>query len=264
MVLMVRTERLTRRFKEFTAVDSLDLDVNEGEVYGLLGPNGAGKTTTIKMLTTLLPPTSGTASLAGYDVVHEGKGVKASMGYIPQMLSADGNLTGYENLLVFSKLYDVPRKERASRIEESMRFMGVWDVKDRMVRHYSGGMIRRLEIAQSLLHRPKIILMDEPTQGLDPVARAAVWGHLKRLRAEYHMTVLLTTHLMDEAENLCDRIGIMNRGKMVTEGTPAEIVERSGCENLDQAFAHFVGESLDQEGDFSSIRQARKTARRLG
>jgi ABC-2 type transport system ATP-binding protein len=262
--LIIETNKLLKQFKDVRAVDGIDLRIEDGEIYGLLGPNGAGKTTTIKMLTTLLPPSSGSAKVAGFDIRRQEKEVKASMGYIPQMLSTDGSLTAWENLMVFAMLYDVPRKERKGRIEESLRFMGLSEAKDRLVRTFSGGMIRRLEIAQSMLHFPKVIMMDEPTQGLDPVARAAVWGHVKRLRETYHITILLTTHLMDEAECLCDRIGIMNQGKMVVEGTPQGIMDRAGCQNMDQAFAHFTGQSLDPEGDFSQIARQRMTAHRLG
>ena len=172
---ILETMALTRCFDGHTAVDALTIAVEAAEVFGLLGPNGAGKTTTIKMLTTLLPPTSGTASVAGFDIVRQAREVRRVIGYVPQLVSADGSLSGYENLLIFAKLYDIPRRERNSRIGEALDLVGLAGAADRMVREYSGGMIRRLEIAQSMLHRPRVLFLDEPTVGLDPVARRAVW-----------------------------------------------------------------------------------------
>jgi ABC-2 type transport system ATP-binding protein len=164
-------------------VDALTVSVAAGEVFGLLGPNGAGKSTVIKMLTTLLPPTSGTASVAGFDIVRESGEVRRVIGYVPQLLSADGSLTGYENLLIFAKLYDIPRAERETRVRDALAFMGLTDAVNKLVQTYSGGMIRRLEIAQSMLHRPQVLFLDEPTVGLDPLARETVWNHLEELRA---------------------------------------------------------------------------------
>ena len=191
---ILTTEHLTCRFKELTAVDDLTISVNQGEIFGLLGPNGAGKSTVIKMITTLLPPTSGCASVGGFDVVHNASNVRRLIGYVPQILSADGTLTGRENLMIFAKLYDIPKSERAPRIDESLEFMGLTDASDKLVKNYSGGMIRRLEIAQSMLHRPKVLFLDEPTIGLDPVGRKAVWDHIQKLRVDYGTTIFLTTH----------------------------------------------------------------------
>ena len=179
---ILETKALTRCFNGYTAVDALTIAVEAGEVFGLLGPNGAGKTTTIKMLTTLLPPTSGTASVAGFDIVRQAPDVRRVIGYVPQLVSADGNLTGYENLLIFAKLYDIPRAERQGRIHDALALNGLTEAGDRMVREYSGGMIRRLEIAQSTLHRPRVLFLDEPSVGLDPLARRAVWEHIEELR----------------------------------------------------------------------------------
>ena len=175
---ILKTEALTRCFGALKAVDALSLAVEAGEVFGLLGPNGAGKTTVIKMLTTLLPPTSGRASVGGFDVVRRAGDVRRIIGYVPQMLSADGTLTGYENLLIFAKLYDLPRAERKSRVQRALELLGLTEAADRLVRTYSGGMIRRLEIAQSILHEPKVLFLDEPTIGLDPLAREAVWDRI--------------------------------------------------------------------------------------
>src|SRR5687767_12443933 len=197
---IVEIKGLTKRFGDFTAVDGIDLEVRAGEVFGLLGPNGAGKATTIKMLVTLLAASGGTASVGGYDIGRQADYVRRLLGYVPQALSADGNLTGYENLQVFAKLYDVPRKEQKGRIEEALEFMGIAEAARRMVRTYSGGMVRRLEIAQTLIHRPKVLFLDEPTIGLDPVARRAVWNHLEDLRERYGTTLFITTHYMEEAE----------------------------------------------------------------
>jgi len=178
----VVTDRLTRRFGSLVAVDALSITVPASSVFGLLGPNGAGKSTTIKMLTTLLPPTSGHARVAGADVVGEAARVRARIGYVPQMLSADSTLTGYENLLISAKLYRIPSAERANRIEGALEFMGLTEAAHMLVRTYSGGMIRRLEIAQAMLHRPAVLFLDEPTVGLDPVARHAVWQHIRDVR----------------------------------------------------------------------------------
>ncbi len=183
---ILETHALTRRYGPRVVVDALTLAVEAGEVFGLLGPNGAGKTTTIKMLTTLLPPSSGGATLAGFDVVRQAAEVRRVIGYVPQLLSADGALTGYENLLIFAKLYELPRAGRTARVRDALAFMGLQDAADRLVNQYSGGMIRRLEIAQAMLHRPRVLILDEPTTGLDPLGRAAVWDHLDRLRRVRH------------------------------------------------------------------------------
>ena len=185
----IATVGLSRDFGDLTAVDRLDLTIETGEFLGLLGSNGAGKSTTIKMLTTLLPPTSGSARVVGFDIVRQARQVRRHIGYVPQMLSADAGLTGRENLMMFAKLYDVPQDERASRVTDALTFMGLGDVGAKLVRTYSGGMIRRLEIAQALLHRPAVVFLDEPTVGLDPVAKHAVWEKLKELRATFGTTV---------------------------------------------------------------------------
>lgn len=260
----VETRGLTRRFGDFTAVDSLDLSVKEGEVFGLLGPNGAGKTTTIKILTTLLPPTSGEAFIEGIDIVKRPSAVRRIVGYVPQMLSADASLTGYENLLIFGKLYEVPLDELKDRARKAIDRMGLSEFGDKLVRTYSGGMVRRLEIAQSALHRPKVLFLDEPTIGLDPLARRTVWDIISALRQEHGTTIFLTTHLMDEADILCDRIGIMNRGKLVALGSPRELKDRAGAETMDDAFIHFTGSSIETGGSYREVQRERQTARRLG
>ncbi|MGC8491149.1 MAG: ATP-binding cassette domain-containing protein [Syntrophobacteraceae bacterium] len=263
---ILETDSLCRRFGEHTAVESVSLSLEAGEAFGLLGPNGAGKTTMIKMLTTLLPPTSGSARVAGFDIVRRAREVRRVIGYVPQLVSADGSLSGYENLLIFAKLYDIPRSERLLRIGEALSFVGLSDAARRLVREYSGGMIRRLEIAQSVLHRPRVLFLDEPTVGLDPVARRAVWDHIERLRGDYGTTIFLTTHLMEEADSLCSRIAIMHRGRVAAIGRPDELKASIGGNGttLDDVFVHYAGDRLDAGGGYRETSRTRRTARRLG
>lgn len=263
-ILEIRS--LTRKFGELTAVNAINLSVERGEVFGLLGPNGAGKTTAIKMLTTLLPPTSGTAAIAGFDVARNAASVRRLIGYVPQMVSVDGSLTGYENLLIFAKLYDIPSAGRKSRVRDALEFMGLSDAADKLVRQYSGGMIRRLEIAQSTLHRPPLLFLDEPTVGLDPLARKTVWEHIERLRSDYNTTIFLTTHYMEEADSLCNRLAIMHLGKIVIVDTPNGLKASLGSDNatLGDAFIHYAGDTLESGGGYREVKRGRRTARRLG
>jgi ABC-2 type transport system ATP-binding protein len=258
-------QSLTRRFGTFTAVDAVTLAVNAGEVFGLLGSNGAGKTTTIKMLTTLLPPTSGEARVAGFSIISQAVDVRRAIGYVPQAVSVDGSLTGYENLLIFAKLYDLPRRERKARIAEALEFMGLTADGGRLVGHYSGGMVRRLEIAQSTLHRPRVLFLDEPTVGLDPIARDAVWKHLVDLGANYGTTLFFTTHYLEEAEKYCDRMAIMHLGKVAALGTTKELETSLGAgHTLNDVFVHYAGTALDSGGSFRDVSAERATAQRLG
>ncbi len=263
---MIEISSLTRRFGGLTAVDELDLYVPASEIFGLLGPNGAGKTTVVKMLTTLLPPTSGQATVAGFDVHSSAARVRAEIGYVPQLVSVDGTLTAYENLLVFAKIYGVPRSERRARIDQALKFVGLEESAHRQVRGYSGGMMRRLEIALAILHRPRVLFLDEPTVGLDPLARQAVWRHLRLLRQDYGMTIFLTTHFMEEAENLCDRVAIMNLGRVAALGRPEDLKTSIGRPDatLDEVFAHYTGNVLDNGGNYREISRNRRTAARLG
>jgi ABC-2 type transport system ATP-binding protein len=265
---ILKTNGLTRRFGDLTAVDGLNLAVAEGEVFGLLGPNGAGKSTVIKMLTTLLPPTAGTAEVAGFDIRRQPARVRAAIGYVPQLISVDGALTGYENLLFFAKLYGVPRRVRRNRIAEALNFAGLAEATGRQVRGYSGGMVRRLELAMAMLHRPRVLFLDEPTVGLDPVARQAVWGQVRLLAREYGMTIFLTTHFMDEADVLCGRVAILNLGRMAALGSPAELKQSIGQADatLDNVFAHYTGHPLEIEhdGNYRDISQTRRNLARLG
>jgi ABC-2 type transport system ATP-binding protein len=261
---ILETHTLTRRFGDFTAVDALDLQIEAGEVFGLLGPNGAGKTTTIKMLTTLLPPTSGSARIGGFDVVRQASLVRRIIGYVPQMLSADGSLTGYENLLIFAKLYGL-QGNRSAQARQALQFMGLKEAADKLVRNYSGGMIRRLEIAQSMLHAPRVLFLDEPTIGLDPLARKSVWERIAELRREYGTTILLTTHYMEEADELCNRVAIMHLSKIAAMDTPAALKQSIGDNaTLDDVFAHYTGAELESGGSYRDTARARRTAQRLG
>jgi ABC-2 type transport system ATP-binding protein len=263
--IVLVTKLLTRRFSALTAVDQLTISVESGEVFGLVGPNGAGKTTVIKMLTTLLPPTSGDAFVAGFNIIHQPSQVRRVIGYVPQLLSADGALTGYENLLIFAKLYHISRGERYGRIRDALDFMGLSAVSDKLVRNYSGGMIRRLEIAQSMLHRPRILFLDEPTIGLDPVARKAVWEHIQRLRSDYGTTIFLTTHYMDEADQFCGRVAIMHLGKMTAVGTPTQLKESVGNgATLDDVFAYYSGYEIESGGGYREVSRTRRVVRRVG
>ncbi len=265
---ILETFGLTRRFGKLTAVDRLDLAVAEGEVFGLLGPNGAGKTTVIKILTTLLPPTAGTATVAGFDVRRQPARVRGSIGYVPQLISVDGALTGHENLLMFAKLYGVGRALRARRIAEALEFSELQEAAGRPVHGYSGGMVRRLELAMAMLHRPRLLFLDEPTVGLDPVARQAVWRQMRLLARDYGMTIFLTTHFMEEADALCGRVAILNLGRMAALGAPDALKRSLGQPDatLDDVFAHFTGHSLENEHErnLRGISQTRRNLARLG
>jgi ABC-2 type transport system ATP-binding protein len=215
----------------------MTLDVPAAAIFGLLGRNGAGKSTAIKVLTTLLPATSGTAIVAGFDIARAPVEVRRHIGYVPQMPSADTDLTGYENLLLFAKLYAIPARQRRERIDEIVAFMGLTDHRDVLVGQYSGGLRRRVEIAQSLLHRPSVLFLDEPTVGLDPIARHALWDRLRVMPTEFGTTVILTTHYMDEAAALCNLVAFLREGEVVAFGPPDELVASAGAgATLDDVF----------------------------
>jgi ABC-2 type transport system ATP-binding protein len=269
---------LTRRYDSLTAVDHLEFSAGAGSIFGLLGPNGAGKSTLIKMLTTLLPPSSGSALVAGYDIVTRAADVRRNIGYVSQMLSADGDLTGYENLLISAKLYGIHGAERARRIREAFEFMDLAEASGRRVKQYSGGMIRRLEIAQSMLHRPEVLFLDEPSVGLDPVAKRSVWERIREVRRQFGTTILMTTHDMEEADNLCDTVAFLHRGRIASLGAPAALKAQAGPEaTLNDVFILSTGASIDSSGDgsgeaaageeeggaFRDVARTRRTARRL-
>ena len=241
---ILETHALTRRYGSLTAVDNLTLSVAEGEIFGLLGPNGAGKTTTLKMLTTLLPPTSGDAKIAGHDIVHQAREVRRLIWYVPQMLSADGTLSGYENLDIFGKLYDIPRAERRKRVSDALEFMGLADSSNKLVRDYSGGMIRRLEVAQSFLHHPRVLFLDEPTAGIDVQSKIVILDFLHEINKK-GTTIIYTSHYMEEAENLCSRVAIIDRGIIISTGNPKNLIaDHPEFLNLENLYLHLTGKGL--------------------
>ncbi|MET4923638.1 ATP-binding cassette domain-containing protein [Streptomyces sp. PSRA5] len=269
-------------FGDTKAVDSLDLSVRTGEIFGLLGPNGAGKTTAIRCVTTLLPVPADMVKVFGHDAAKEKMAVRRLLGYVPQQLSADATLTGRENVTLFARVFDVPRRERAARVAQALDVVDLTGAADRMAKTYSGGMIRRLELAQALVSAPRLLMLDEPTIGLDPIARSSVWDHINAVRRATGMTVLVTTHYMDEAEQYCDRVGLMHRGRIHALGTPDELRTElrdrrrtaaaesgeaigNGTPTLEDVFREVVGTGLDDEGgDYSDVRSTRRTASRLG
>ncbi|WP_218004453.1 ABC transporter ATP-binding protein [Microtetraspora niveoalba] len=270
----VRCRGLRYSFGRTRAVDGVDLTVASGEVFGLLGPNGAGKTTAIRCLTTLLPVPPGTVRVFGHDAARERMAVRRMIGYVPQQLSADASLTGRENVALFARLFDVRRRERAERVALALEAVGLADAADRMAGTYSGGMVRRLELAQALVSAPRLLMLDEPTIGLDPIARTAVWEHITAIRAATGMTVLVTTHYMDEADQYCDRVALMHAGRVQALGTPerlkAALRDRRGdgaAPTLEDVFRDVVGGDLgagEEGGDFRDVRRTRRTASRLG
>ncbi|MGW0830382.1 ABC transporter ATP-binding protein [Streptomyces prunicolor] len=274
----VSCTRLAYSFGETTAVDRLDLSVGEGEVFGLLGPNGAGKTTAIRCITTLLPVPAGMVHVFGHDTAKEQMSVRRMLGYVPQQLSADSGLTGRENVALFARVFDVPRKERAARVAQALRAVDLTDAADRLANTYSGGMVRRLELAQALVSAPRLLILDEPTIGLDPIARTSVWEHITAVREATGMTVLVTTHYMDEADQYCDRVGLMHRGRIRALGTPEQLREGLGerrraegapatdpLPTLEDVFRDIAGSGLeDQSGGFRDVRSTRRTANRVG
>ena len=219
----VEVQNLTKRFGDFVAVDGLSFSVEHGEIFGLLGPNGAGKSTLIRMLTTLVPPSSGTAQINHFDIVRQANGVRQSIGVIPQAMTSDMELSAVENLTIFAKLYGIPRQQRKKIIPQLLEEVDLTQWADKPIKMFSGGMRRRLEIARSLVHQPKIFFLDEPTTGLDPVSRVSVWEMLARLKRERDLTILVTTHYMDEADKLCDRIAIIDHGKLAALDSPLKL-----------------------------------------
>jgi ABC-2 type transport system ATP-binding protein len=271
----VLVDDLVVRFGELTAVGGVSFAVAPGEVFGLLGPNGAGKTTTIRVLTTLLAPTEGRALVAGHDVRTDSLAVRASIGYIPQAISVDGALTAYENLDFYGRVTGVPRRQRRERIEQAIETMELQPMLDRLARTLSGGMLRRLEIATALLNQPAVLFLDEPTVGLDPTARRMVWERLEALVEQAGTTILVTTHMMEEAERHCDRLGVIDHGRLVEQGEPSELLERHETDSLEEVFTAVTGRPIelaegeestdeDEEGRLSDVRAQRRTARRLG
>ncbi|MCX6782042.1 MAG: ATP-binding cassette domain-containing protein [Candidatus Magasanikbacteria bacterium] len=244
---MIEVKNLTKKFDDFVAVDNISFQVKEGEIFAFLGPNGAGKSTTIKMLTTLLAPTTGTMTLNGHDPVREPSAVRRSFGIVFQDPSLDDELTAYENMEFHGVLYDVPDKLRRERIEYLLKFVELWDRRDNLVKEFSGGMKRRLEIARGLLHHPKIFFLDEPTLGLDPQTRNSLWNHLKELNKNEKTTIFFTTHYMEEAERIADRIAIIDHGKIIASGTAEELKQKTNTGSLEDAFLSLTGKSIREE-----------------
>jgi ABC-2 type transport system ATP-binding protein len=257
---------LVKHFGAVKAVDGIDLTVRRGECFGLLGRNGAGKSTTLKMLIGLLPPDAGEARVQGHDLHHDAQRLRACIGYVPQSLSVDGVLTGRENLDFFGKLYSLPGRVRRERIPEILDLLDLTDAADRPAATYSGGMIRRLEVGQSILHRPPVVFLDEPTTGLDPVARVSLWEHLNRLRKQYGMTLMLTTHYMEEAERLCDRMAVMDQGRIAAMGTLADLRRQTRLPgaSLEKIFVRLVGRLESSEGSLSDVQRSRRNSKRMG
>ncbi|RDI64189.1 ATP-binding cassette domain-containing protein [Nocardia pseudobrasiliensis] len=259
---------LTHRYGDHVVIDDLNLRIERGEVFGLLGPNGAGKTTTIRLLTTLMPVRQGTVHVLGFEVGRRNTDIRYNLGYVPQQLSIEGSLTGRQNVTWFARLFDVPRRERATRVDEVLEAMDLLDVADRLAAGYSGGMVRRLELAQALVNRPALLILDEPTVGLDPIARDSVWERVRDLRHRFGTTVLLTTHYMEEADALCDRIALLHKGVLRAEGSPEDLKAALGpTATLEDVFRHHAGADLDDgntEGGLRNVRNTRRTAQRAG
>ena len=229
----ISTKELTKRYSEdVLAVDSIDLSIPTNTIYALLGPNGAGKTTTISMLTTLIEPTSGSAQVAGLDIVEQANQVRQKIGVTFQEIVLDPDLTGRESLDFHARLYNIGKAERLAKIDQLLNLVELDEAADRRTNTYSGGMKRRLELARGLMTNPKVLFLDEPTQGLDPQNRTNIWEYIRALKTDTDMTLLLTTHYMDEAEALADRVGIMDHGKIVVEGSPRELIDQMGADNI--------------------------------
>ncbi len=257
---MIRVQNLVKTFGPVTAVKDISFEVSQGEIFAFLGPNGAGKTTTIKMLTTLLRPTSGSIELDGLDPMKKQKEARRRFGIVFQDPSLDNEQTAYENMELHGVLYHVPRRIRAERIEHLLKLFELWDRRDSYVKEFSGGMKRRLEIARGLLHTPKILFLDEPTLGLDPQSRNQLWTIVKSLNETERTTVFLTTHYMDEADRVASRIAIMDHGRIVAQGSSAELKERTQTGSLEEAFLALTGSSLREEGS-SSVDRMRQFAK---
>ena len=244
---MIRVRNLSKSFGTVTAVDDVSFDVEAGEIFAFLGPNGAGKTTTIKMLTTLLKPTGGSIELDGLNPLTHQNETRRRFGIVFQDPSLDGDLTAWENMEIHGVLYHVPHKVRRHRSEELLKLFELWDRRNDQVKKFSGGMKRRLEIARGFLHTPKILFLDEPTLGLDPQSRNQLWTHVKKVNESENVTVFLTTHYMDEADRVAHRIGVIDHGKLVTQGTPKAIKEETGAESLEEAFLALTGSTIRDE-----------------
>ncbi len=257
---MIEVRDLVKKFGDFTAVDRISFTVPPGTIFGFLGPNGAGKTTTIKMLTTVLQPTSGSLVVDGHDPRREQNKVRRSFGIVFQDPSLDEELTARENMDLHGVLYGIPSAERKTRVEMLLKFVELWDRRDDFVKQYSGGMKRRLEIARALLHKPKILFLDEPTLGLDPQTRNHIWNFIQTLAKDQNVTVLFTTHYMEEADRVAGEIAIIDRGKIVARGAPAALKDRTGQQTLEDAFIALTGHAIrdDEASSMDRMRMMRQ------
>src|SRR5271170_6897007 len=261
--LMIRVRHLVKKFGDFTAVDNISFEVARGEIFAFLGPNGAGKTTTIKMLTTLLAPTSGTLEIDGLNPARHQHEVRTRFGIVFQDPSLDQDLTAWENMDLHGVLYHVPGKIRRERTETLMKLFELWEKRDTLVKQFSGGMKRRLEIARGFLHTPKILFLDEPTLGLDPQSRNQLWTHVKHLNETEGVTVFLTTHYMDEADRVAHRIAVIDHGLIVAQGSPQDLKRDTQCESLEAAFLKLTGTQIREEAA-ANIDHMRQMARGFG
>lgn len=244
---IIEVKNLTKKFSDFIAVKKISFTVRKGEIFAFLGPNGAGKTTTIKMLTTLLHPTEGSLLLNNFDPIKQANDVRHSFGIVFQDPSLDDELTAYENMDFHGVLYGVSKQMRKSRIQQLLRFVELWDRKDDLVKHFSGGMKRRLEIARGLLHHPKILFLDEPTLGLDPQTRNHIWSYIKNLNKKEKITVFFTTHYMEEADRVADRIAVIDHGKIIAEGSSDQLKRKTKKKSLEDAFLTLTGHKIREE-----------------
>jgi ABC-2 type transport system ATP-binding protein len=244
---IISVDRVTKKYKEVVAVNDISFEVQEGEIFGFLGPNGAGKSTTIKMLTTLLAPTAGRLTLAGHDVIKEQDAARKVFGIVFQDPSLDADLTAYENLQLHAVLYKLEKKKAAQRMEDLLKLVELWDRKNSLVKTFSGGMKRRLEIARGLLHHPQILFLDEPTLGLDAQTRNLLWNYIQQLNEQEGMTIFFTTHYLGEAESVAHRIAIIDHGKMVAFGTAEELKGQTGTDNLEKAYLELTGSGVRDE-----------------
>ncbi len=247
MDLALRVKNLVKKFNDFVAVDDISFEVQKGQIFAFLGPNGAGKSTTIKMLTTLLHPTSGEIKVFGFDPVTQQDQTRKSFGIVFQDPSLDAELTAYENMEFHGVLYKVPQPTRKNRIEELLRIVELWDRKDSLVKTFSGGMQRRLEIARGLLHHPKIFFLDEPTIGLDPQTRNQIWNYILDLNKKEDITVFFTTHYMEEADRVAEQVAVIDHGKIIAQGTPKELKTKTKTTSLEDAFLNLTGRQIREE-----------------
>jgi ABC-2 type transport system ATP-binding protein len=261
---IINVVNLTKKFDDFTAVDNVSFNIKKGEIFAFLGPNGAGKSTTIKILTTLLSPTSGKVTVNGFDILKDKDSVRKSFGIVFQDPSLDDELTAYENMQLHAVLYGIANEQRGEKIRTLLEFVDLWDRKDNFVKTFSGGMKRRLEIARGLLHHPKILFLDEPTLGLDPQTRNHIWEYIKNLNNKENMTIFLTTHYMEEAQKIADKIAIIDHGKIIAKGSAQELIDKTNSSSLEESFIKLTGREIRDEEASETDRMREHVMRRRG